>query len=339
MPKSSMSLEKIKLGNINQWISIRGKNTDKPILIYLHGGPGTPVMPLFHYFQAPLEEHFIVVQWEQRGAGKSFSWKIPNETMTIEQFISDLHELIETLRKRFNKEKVYLMGHSWGSVFGTYEVQRHPELFYAYIGIGQATDTIETEKIMYQFALDKSNELNNKKAIKKLEKIGPPFDGLQPPYKNFYKGGYQAKMSVYGLVAKYGGIIYNARDYNAFLRLLLKYLPLFKTEYSLFDLFRIIQGNIFSTKIMMKELLTVNLFEQIPELKVPVYILMGKHDYNWSAELAKKYFDALKAPKKDFIWFEKSAHAPNGEEPEKFNNILIEKILPETYDNVDSYYG
>lgn len=331
MPNSIISLEKIKLGDINQWISIRGKSTTNPILLYLHGGPGTPVMPLLRHFQAPLEEHFIVVQWEQRGAGKSFSWKTPKETMTIEQFISDLHELIEILRKRFNKEKIFLMGHSWGSVFGTVTVQRHPKLFCAYIGVGQASNTIETEKIMYQFALDKARELNNKKAIKKLGKIGPPFDGLQPPYKNFYKGGYQAKMGVYGLVLKFGGIIYKARDYNTFLRLLLKYLPLFKPEYNLFDLFRIIQGNIFSTKIMMKELLKVNLFEQVPELKVPVYILMGRHDYNWSAELAKKYFDTLKAPKKEFIWFEKSAHAPNGEEPEKFNKVLIEKVLPETY--------
>jgi pimeloyl-ACP methyl ester carboxylesterase len=328
MPNSIISLEKIKIGNINQWISIRGKNTDNPILIYLHGGPGTPVMPLFRFFQAPLEKYFIVVQWEQRGAGKSFSWKIPKETMTIEQFISDLYELIEILKLRFKKEKIFLMGHSWGSVLGTFIVQRYPDLFYAYIGVGQASDTVETEKIMYQFVFDKSMESKNKNAVKKLEKIGSPFLGLQPPYKSFYKGGYQSKMGVYGLVAKYGGLIYRVRDYRSFVRLFLKYLPKFRPEYSILDLFRIIQGNIFSTKLMMKELLTVNLFKQVPELKVPVYILMGRHDYNWSAELAKKYFDELKAPKKEFIWFEKSAHAPNGEEPEKFNKILIEKILP-----------
>jgi pimeloyl-ACP methyl ester carboxylesterase len=331
MPDSIISLEKIKIGNINQWISIRGKNTDNPILLYLHGGPGTPVMPLFRHFQAPLEEYFIVIQWEQRGAGKSFSWKIPKETMTIEQFISDLHELIEILMKRFKKEKIFLMGHSWGSVLGTYMVQQHPELFYAYIGVGQASDTIETEKIMYQFVLNRSKKINNKKGLKKLEKIGPPFHGLQPPYKSFYKGGYISKMSVYGLVAKYGGLIYSAKDYKTFLRLFLKYLPKFRPEYSIVDLFRMIQGNIFSTKIMMKELLTVNLFEQVPELEVPVYTLMGRYDYNWSAELAKKYFDTLKAPKKEFIWFENSAHAPNGEEPEKFNKIVIEKILPEAF--------
>lgn len=331
MSKDITSLEKIKLGGIDQWISIRSKNTDCPILLYLHGGPGTPVMPLFRYVQAPLEDHFIVVQWEQRGAGKSYSKKIPKETMTIEQFISDLHELIEVLRKRFDKKKIYLMGHSWGSVFGTFTVQRYPELFYAYIGVGQASDTIETEKIMYQFALNKALELNNKKAIRQLQKIGLPFEGLSPPYENFYKGGYMAKMGVYGQTAKFGGIIYNAKGYSTFIRYFFKYLPLLKPEYSLFDLFRIIQGNIFSTKTMMKELLTVNLFEQVPEIDVPVYILMGRHDYNWSAELAKKYFDMLKAPKKEFIWFEKSAHAPNGEEPEKFNKVLIEKVLQETH--------
>jgi pimeloyl-ACP methyl ester carboxylesterase len=331
MPDSITSLEKINLGGIKQWISIRGENPTNPILLYLHGGPGTPVMPLFRHFQSPLEKYFIVVQWEQRGAGKSFSLKIPKETMNIRKFMSDLHELIEILLNRFNKDKMYLMGHSWGSILGTLIVQRFPQLFYAYIGVGQASNTVESEKIMYKFVLEKAKEQNDKKAIKKLEKIGPPFDGLQKPYDNFYKGGYQAKMYVYSLVAKYGGIIRCVKNYSDFLKLFLKYLPKFKPEYSVFDLIKIIQGNIFSTKLMMKELLTVNLFKQVPELKVPIYILMGRNDYNWPAELAKKYFDELKAPKKEFIWFENSSHAPNGEEPEKFNKILIEKILKETY--------
>jgi len=194
------------LGGIEQWISIRG-NIDNPILIYLHGGPGTPVMPLFRHFQASLEDYFLIVQWEQRGAGKSFSRRIPKETMTIEQFISDLYELIELLKKRFSKTKIYLIGHSWGSVLGTFIVQRYPQLFYAYIGVGQASNTVETEKRMYEFVLERSKELNNKKAIRQLEKVGPPFKGLYPPYTTFYKGGYMAKMTVYGWVAKYGGII------------------------------------------------------------------------------------------------------------------------------------
>jgi pimeloyl-ACP methyl ester carboxylesterase len=327
MQNSLAILEKISLGSINQWISIRAKDTKKPILLYLHGGPGTPVMPLFRHFQAPLEDYFIVVQWEQRGAGKSFSWRIPKESMTIEQFISDLHELILSLCKRFNKEKIYLMGHSWGSVLGIMAVQRYPQLFHAYIGVGQASNTVETEKIMYQFVMDKSKELGDKKTVKTLKKIGPPFNKMQLPYTNFYKDGYFSKMRVYGLVAKYGGLIYNVSGYRSLVKCFLKYLPFLKPEYTLLDLIRIMQGNFFSTRTMMKELLTVNLSVQVPEVKVPVYFLMGRHDYNWSAELAKKYFDVLKAPKKEFIWFEKSAHAPNGEEATKFNKIIIEKIL------------
>jgi len=332
MQDSLVTLEKISLGGIKQWISIRAKDVKNPILLYLHGGPGTPVMPLFRHFQAPLEDYFIVVQWEQRGAGKSFSWRIPKESMTIEQFISDLHELIELLCKRFNKEKIYLMGHSWGSVLGIMAVQSYPQLFHAYIGVGQASDTVETEKIMYQFVLNKSKELDDKKVVKVLKKIGPPFEGMKPPYVNFYKGGYFSKMRVYGLVARFGGLIYNFNGYSSFIKGFFRYLPLLKPEYTLLDLIRITQGNFFSTKTMMKELLTINLFEQIPEIKVPVYFLMGRHDYNWSAELAKKYFDVLKAPKKEFIWFEKSAHAPNGEEPAKFNKIIIEKVLLETFE-------
>ncbi len=329
MQDSLVTLEKIILGGINQWISIRAKNTKNPILLYLHGGPGTPVMPLFRHFQAPLEDYFNVVQWEQRGAGKSFSWHIPKESMTIEQFISDLHELILLLCKLFNKEKIYLMGHSWGSIFGIKTVQRYPQLFHTYIGVGQASNTVETEKIMYQFAMNKSKELGNIKAVKILKKIGPPFRDMQPPYSNFYKGGYLSKMRVYGLVSRYGGLIYNIRGYRSLVKNFLRYIPLLKPEYTITDLIRITQGNFFSTKTMMKELLTVNLSEQVPEIKVPVYFLMGRHDYNWSAELAKKYFDKLKAPKKEFIWFENSAHAPNGEEAGKFNKIIIDKVLPE----------
>lgn len=326
MQEGIVTLEKVSIGGIDQWISIRTKDTKNPILLYLHGGPGTPVMPLFRHFQAPLEDYFIIVQWEQRGAGKSFSWSISKESMTIKQFITDLHELILQLCKRFNKKKIYLMGHSWGSIIGILAVQRFPQLFHAYIGIGQASNTVENEKMMYQFVMNKSKELGDKKIIKTLTKIGPPFKEMQPPYSNFYKGGFLSKMKVYGLVVKYGGLIYNVKGYRSLIKYFLKYLPFLKPEYTFFDLVRIVQGNFFSTRIMLKELLTVDLSFQVPVVKVPVYFLMGRHDYNWSAKLAKKYFDVLQAPTKQFIWFEQSAHAPNGEEAIKFNKIAIEQI-------------
>lgn len=340
VPKNIMSLEKIKLGGIDQWIYIRGKNTDNPILLYLHGGPGMSWMHIFRHFQAPLEDYFLVVQWEQRGSGKSYSRKIPKETMTIEQFISDLHELIEMLRNRFNKEKIFLMGHSWGSILGTFMVQRYPELFYAYIGMGQVTNMMENEKMLFQFTLDQAVKRNNKKAIKELKKIGPPFEGLHPPYENVYKGGYNAKLIVFKWLINFVETKYDSnyskideikKQYSNEIKKYLEFLYLSNPEYKPFDIFKNISGGKFSTKTMTKEILTVNLFKQVPELKVPVYIIIGRNDRITSAELAKKYFDALKAPKKEVIWFEKSYHAPNLEEPEKFNRLLIERILLESF--------
>ena len=144
---SITSLEKITLGGIKQTILIRGHDTKSPILLFLHGGPGFPEMDIAYKFQRKLEEHFIVVNWDQRGAGKSFSKKIPRESMTIEQFISDAHELIRFLRERFDKEKIYLVGHSWGTTLGLLLTQRYPELFFAYVGIGQVVNALESEQI------------------------------------------------------------------------------------------------------------------------------------------------------------------------------------------------
>jgi len=339
MGVSLVSLEKIKIGGMDQWIYIRTKNIDNPILFYLHGGPGSPVMHLFRKSQADLENHFIVVQWEQRGAGKSYSNKIPEESMNLNQFISDLHELILILLKRFKKKKLYLVGHSWGSIIGILTVKKFPDLFYAYVGISQPVNMIENEKISYRLILKMATKLKNKKAIKQLKKIGVPFEGLKPPYKYPYKNGYNSRFILYKWLLKFGGVTYSincTRDYRSYIQYYFKNQILFKfpfssKEYTLLDKFKIALGGRFSMRLLTKEILSINLFNQIQNLEVPVYILMGKHDYNISPELAKNYFDILKAPKREFIWFEKSAHSPNFEEPEKFNRLLIERILPENF--------
>jgi len=115
-PTGIDSLEKIKLGGIDQWIQIRGHDRGKPILLFLHGGPGFPNMPFAH-MHAELERAFVVVQWDQRAAGKSYSRFIPDDSMRIEQFISDAHELVQLLLHRFEAPKCYLVAHSWGSLF------------------------------------------------------------------------------------------------------------------------------------------------------------------------------------------------------------------------------
>lgn len=138
IPRSIASLEKIKLGGMDQWILIRGNDVSNPVLLWLHGGPGAAQMPIAHHFDKNLEKDFIVVHWDQRGAGKSNPKDFDEQTMTFEQFITDAHELTQYLKRRFNTEKIYLVGHSWGTQLGIKMVQLYPEDYFAYIGIGQA---------------------------------------------------------------------------------------------------------------------------------------------------------------------------------------------------------
>ena len=138
LPDSIASLERVMLGGVEQGMLIRGSNVDNPVLLYLHGGPGTSELGMVRQHNMPaLEKHFTVVVWDQRGAGMSYSARHPESAMTVEQFIADTHELTQLLRQRFGQAKVYLVGHSWGSALGVLTAQRYPDLHHAYVGVGQ----------------------------------------------------------------------------------------------------------------------------------------------------------------------------------------------------------
>ena len=132
-------LEKVSIGGTNQWITVRGEDRRNPILLYLHGGPGHAEMGSNPRFKE-LEKRYVVVNWDQRGSGKSFSPNLSKETLNVDQFLSDTHEMVEMLKKRFGREKIYLVGHSWGSLLGMIEISKHPESLYAYVGVGQFAD-------------------------------------------------------------------------------------------------------------------------------------------------------------------------------------------------------
>ncbi len=313
---SVASLEHIRLGGMEQTILIRGKNDRNPILLFLNGGPGTDEMPLVRHFNSELENYFIVVNWDQRGTGKSFNPFIPKGSMNLEQFISDGHDLIEILCKRFHQDKIFLAGHSWGSFLGANIAERYPERIKAYIGIGQVVNFIDDEKASYRFTLDMAEKENNSKALKELRSLtNYPSQGD----RLFSDIGIERKWLLY-----YGGAIYGQKDYN------LLFKSLFGPEENVFDLFGFTAGAIFSLiKILPQELTMDDLTVAAKEFKIPVYFMEGRHDYNDPFELAEKYFKSLKAPKKEIFWFENSAHMPNFEEAQKFNDLLINKVLAE----------
>ena len=323
-PNGIDSLEKIKLGGVNQWIQIRGEDRSKPILLFLHGGPGFPQMP-FSHLNAELEKHFVVVQWDQRGAGKSYSWSIPDESMRVAQFVSDTRELAQMLLRRFNAPKCYLVAHSWGSLFGALTAARYPELFYAYISIGQLAGLPETQQVRYQFALDSAQNENNQKAVTELNRIG------RPPHESFATCKIMEKW-----VSHYSAEEHQPIPPSKFVRLAFA-----ADSYSWIDLFKIPLGVKYSFEKLWREIFyDCNLFEQAPRIEVPVYFLVGRYDWVVTTNVAQRYFDTLDAPQgKQLIWFEHSAHWPHFEESAKYRDVLVNKVLQETAANVTGGTG
>lgn len=318
-PESIASLEKVNIGESEQWVLIRGVNKRNPVILFLHGGPGTSDMGLLHRNISELEKHFIVVTWDQRGAGKSFSANIPNSSMKISQFVMDTQELINLLCKRFNHKKIFLAGHSWGSVIGILTTQKYPELYYAYIGIGQIANMMENELFSYEWTLEQAKNYNNKNDIKKLTEIG------KPPYTGDWRKKFMTERRLLG---KYGGELYGSSN-GAFYQVL-KNLIL-SPEYSLKDKVNFFRGIFTSVKLLFPELMQIDLKTQALHFKIPVYFLLGKHDYEAPYIIAEQYFKMLNAPVKELIWFENSAHLPIIEENSKFQKLMIDHILPSNF--------
>ncbi len=314
--RSVVLLEKIRIGGSDQYILVRYENADNPLLLYLHGGPGNSQMTLNRRNTRELEKYFVVVDWDQRGAGKSYKAIHETGKMNIEQFISDTKELTGYLLERFNKERLILVGHSWGSAIGALTAARYPELYHCYIGIGQVANMKEGESVSYHWTLKQAKTRNNRKAIRTLEKIG------EPPYE----GNWLAKtITQRRYLGRFGGE-YLAGRYGAFVPVIKNLL--FSREYTIIDRINFFRGILGSMKLLWPQLLEIDLFESIPEFKIPVVFMEGRFDQEVPSTIAARYFDYIKAPSKELIWFEKSAHMPNSEERNLFNRIMTVKILP-----------
>ncbi len=309
-PESIAVMEPVTLGGMEQWILIRGEDTTNPVLLWLHGGPGSPQMPLSHYLDGPLEEAFVVVHWDQRGAGKSNPKNFDESTMTYEQFLSDAHELTEYLKNRFNTEKIYLLGHSWGTHLGLPLADRYPEDYHAFIGVSQVVNSIRAVEIAHDWLTEEMTRTGDQAGLEKLTELGkPPYTHAQ--YREFAP-----------LVDAYGG------SFDVpFWRLAL--IGFGAREYSIMDYPRILDGMTRGGKPLHQggEMLRVNFIEDIPVFDVPVFFLNGRNDYNTPLRLVEEYFQILDAPFKELVIFEESAHTPFLAEPEKFMQAVIDVRL------------
>lgn len=308
--KIHVNINGVKLG-----MFIKGKDQTKPVLLFLHGGPGMPEYAVGRKYPAILEENFVVCWWEQRGAGLSYSPDIPLETMTFEQLISDTIAVTNYLRKRFGQEKIYLMAHSWGSFIGLQVAARAPELYNAYIAVAQITNQNESERLAYKYMIDQFTRLGDKKMLKKIRKY--PITRINTPSYQEMRDAPMHKLGI-GTTHKMKSVISGV------------FLPVMQNrEYTFIEKINIWRGKFFNSKTanLWYKLLEIDLTEKVQKVDIPVYFCHGIYDYTVSYTLARAYFDKLQAPMKGFYSFEGSAHSPLFEEPEKIQYILEEDVL------------
>jgi pimeloyl-ACP methyl ester carboxylesterase len=231
--------------------------------------------------------------------------------------VEDARELVEWLCERYGTEKLFVQGGSWGTQLGTLLVYRYPEHIAAYVGSGQVVNGRENETISYNFTLKAATEAGDEKSLAVLRRFGPPVDGQ-------YREGFKGLMAQRGILAKYGGSAIEREGY--FKSIVLP--VLFSSEYSPADIWGFIKGYRLVLSTMWPLLTDYDLIQLTPSFEMPYFIFQGRHDQNTPSELVKTYFEAIRAPQKELIWFENSAHDVASRENEKYKTLLREKLLP-----------
>ena len=295
-------LEQIEINGTKQQIMIRGRDQNNPVIIYVHGGPSVSEIPYAKY-EDLLEKDFTVVNYDQRGSGKSYQFNEDYSNLTADVLVDDLIALTDYISQRFGKEKVILIGHSYGTYLATRASYKAPEKYEAYIGIGQVSNMQESEIDNLNYTISEAKKAGNTEDVKYLEGIA----------EKIHAGESAAPR---GYVGKYGGAtrLINMSDSDILL----------SREYNLLDLIRYNTGVAKTQEQLVKEVFDMPLPKIVTKLELPFYFVMGKYDAMTSSNSAKNYFDVMEADKKEFIPFEQSAHYPQFEEKEKFYRWMCE---------------
>lgn len=308
---------KTRIGGIDQWISVRGQDRANPMILFVHGGPASPITPTAWQFQRPIEEYFTVANYDQRGAGKTYGENDPEAvggTIRIERYVDDAIEVAEHLRQRYGKQKLILMGHSWGTIIGMKAALKRPDLFFAYVGIGQVISVRENERISFEYALERARAENNREALRELASIAP-YPGKQPITRERI------------IVARkwpqhYGGLSAFRNNSSYFFDG-----PLLSPEYDAKQVRDIDQGSLLTLGRVLPEFVQVD-FSGVHTFPIPVVMFLGRHDYTTPTAPTEAWLNQVKAPAKRAVWFERSAHMIPWEEPGKTLVSLLTYVRP-----------
>lgn len=317
LPDSVAELTPVELNGRDQWISIRGQDVDKPVLLFLAGGPGGSQLAATRKMLGDLEKHFVVVNWDQPGAGKSYR-AADFATLTPEQYVADGQELTRYLQQRFDEEKIYLMGESWGSILGVWLVQERPQNYHAMVGLAQMVAFLETDTYDYELALQLAAEGGDAGTVEALREQGPP------PY---YGDGVAWKVTRYVMVLSEhmnGNPQIGGPGYDTFG-------DIAAVEYGLYDKVNYFRGLLQVMEALWPQLWEVDLRRDAPRLEAPIYFLEGRHDVNAPPHLVESYMQTLDAPHQELIWLEHSGHSPWVDEAGKVMDIMVNTVLADTY--------
>jgi len=287
--------EIINIGGIKQYIRIEGKDSSKPLLLFLHGGPGGSLMSKADHITGKLLQHFIVIHWDQRETGETLRLNKSSQPLTISLFYNDTHDLIDSLLKQFRRPKLYLAGYSWGSGLGFYIADKYPDLLYAYIAISPVINQWESERM----ALEMLKTKVSNKGRQELSQVRIPFENSEQLY--FHRKW----------LFNYSGQKFVSITFRK----------------------NVIQAWGVTWFKVWTEACGVNLFESLPTIRCPVYFFAGDKDYQTNHDITQKYYSIVSAPKKDLFLFEGSGHGLPETDPSLFQEIIINKILPETFNH------
>jgi len=304
------TLEKIKINGTTQAISVRGESEDNPVILFLAGGPGGSQIQATREKLSALESDYTIVNWEQPGVGKSYNAH-PIKSLTPDVYVEDGHALTQYLKERFNQEKIYMIGQSWGSYLGILLSKQYPEDYYAFIGTGQMVDFSETEQYCYDLALSMARENNDQQQIKALENL----DEIPIRGNNISLEIGTYLMYLHKMMGRDSNI--KQTNWNTFK-------ILFSPEYGILDTINYFRGLYYTFSHVYQQLYGKDLRQTHTEFDIPIYILQGRHDFNAPTYLAEDYYEKITAPDKQLIWFDRSGHEPWINENELFQENVRE---------------
>ncbi len=320
-PRGIAELTTVRLGGTDQTVMIRTANPDKPVLLYLSGGPGQSDLALSRALSEPWLDDFVFVDLDQRGNGASYPAIDPMSSMTLDRAVSDVIELTDYLRARFEEPKIYLMGESWGTILGVLAVQRRPDLYHAWLGSGQMVSVLESDRLIYEDLQAYAARTGDADLAARLDEIGEPpyrdipwansnllawYDYLYKPYDpspGFRERGLASGLDPFGMLG---------------------------SEYAFIDKTNVLRGLVDTFSVMYPQLYDLDFRTSARTLDVPVWILDGAAELDGRRTLALEWFDELQAPEKHLVTFDGAAHSVAFEQADAVLRVLLEQVVPAT---------